>query len=81
MRRRSIADCSAFPRLAWSAAGMNTEELESADEQSLSELEPSMSSVSIEQESFEMPVPGLTVTHFITIADIADRQRTRPGKG
>jgi predicted enzyme related to lactoylglutathione lyase len=50
---------------------MNTEETESADEHCLSELEPSMSSVQIEQRSYEMPPrDGFTVTHFITVADI-----------
>jgi hypothetical protein len=50
---------------------MNTEEPESAEEHCLSELEPSMSSVQIEQKSYEMPPrDGLTVTHFITVADI-----------
>jgi catechol 2,3-dioxygenase-like lactoylglutathione lyase family enzyme len=35
------------------------------------ELEPSMSSVRIEQKSYEMPPrDGFTVTHFITVADI-----------
>ena len=50
---------------------MNTEEPESADEHPLSELEPSMSSVQIEQKSYEMPPrDGFTVTHFITVADV-----------
>jgi hypothetical protein len=50
---------------------MNTEGPESADERCLSELEPSMSSVQIEQKSYEMPPrEGFTLTHFITIADI-----------
>jgi hypothetical protein len=53
---------------------MNTKEPESADEHCLSELESSMSSVQIEQKSYEMPPrDGFTVTHFITVADI-DRQ-------
>jgi hypothetical protein len=34
-------------------------------------MEPSMSSVQIEQKSYEMPPrDGFTVTHFITVADI-----------
>src|SRR6202451_3235484 len=50
---------------------MNTEEPESADEHCLSELEPSMSSLQIEQKSYEMPPrDGFTVTLFITVADI-----------
>jgi predicted enzyme related to lactoylglutathione lyase len=50
---------------------MNTEEPESADEHFLSQLEPSMSSVQIEQKSYEMPPrDGFTLTHFITVADI-----------
>ncbi len=37
----------------------------------LSELQPSMSSVQIEQISDEMPPrDGFTVTHFITVVDI-----------
>src|SRR5580658_4909187 len=44
---------------------------ESVDEHCLSELEPSMNSVHIEQKSYEMPPrDGFTVTHFITVADI-----------
>src|ERR1700733_15792008 len=36
-----------------------------------SDLESSMSSVRIEQNSYEMPPrDGFTVTHFITVADI-----------
>jgi hypothetical protein len=50
---------------------MDIEEPESADEHCLSEWEPSMSSVPIEQKSYEMPPrDGFTVTHFITVADI-----------
>jgi catechol 2,3-dioxygenase-like lactoylglutathione lyase family enzyme len=50
---------------------MNREEPESADEHRLSELEPSMSSVQIQQKSYEMPPrDGFTLTHFITVADI-----------
>ena len=41
------------------------------DERGLSELEPPMNAVQIEQKSFEMPPrDGFTVTHFITVADI-----------
>ena len=44
------------------------------DEHGSSDLESSMSSVRIEQKSYEMPPrDGFTVTHFITVADI-DRQ-------
>jgi catechol 2,3-dioxygenase-like lactoylglutathione lyase family enzyme len=65
------SNCFAFPRQAWSAAGMNAEEPESADEHCLSELEPSMNSAQIEQKSYEMPPrDGFTITHFITVADI-----------
>ena len=40
-------------------------------ERCLSDLESSMSSVRIEQKSYEMPPrDGFTVTHFITVADI-----------
>src|ERR1700676_1213520 len=50
---------------------MNREDPESADEHCLSQLELSMSSVQVEQKSFEMPPrEGFTVTHFITVADI-----------
>jgi hypothetical protein len=50
---------------------MDMGEPESADEHCLSEREPSMSSVQIEQMSYEMPPRGgFTVTHFITVADI-----------
>jgi hypothetical protein len=50
---------------------MDMEEPESADEHCLSEWERSMSSVQIEQKSYEMPPrDGFTVTHFITVADI-----------
>jgi catechol 2,3-dioxygenase-like lactoylglutathione lyase family enzyme len=42
-----------------------------ADEHRLSELESSMSSVQIDQKTYEMPPrDGFTVTHFITVADI-----------
>jgi predicted enzyme related to lactoylglutathione lyase len=35
------------------------------------ELEPSMSSVKIEQNSYEMPPrEGLSIAHFLTVADI-----------
>src|SRR6202790_5882740 len=41
------------------------------DEHCSSDLESSMSSVRIEQKSYEMPPrDGFTVTHFITVADI-----------
>ena len=54
-----------------SAAGMNTKEPESADEHCLSELESSMSSVQIEQKSYEMPPrEGISIAHFLTVADI-----------
>jgi hypothetical protein len=50
---------------------MDMEEPESADEHRLSKWEPSMSSVQIEQKSYEMPPrDGFTVTLFITVADI-----------
>src|ERR1700676_5520690 len=50
---------------------MNREDPESADEHCLSQLELSMSSVQVEQKSYEMPPrDGFTVTHFITVADI-----------
>src|SRR6202051_4759908 len=50
---------------------MNTKEPESADEHCLSELEPSMSSVQIEQKSYEMPPrEGISIAQFLTVADI-----------
>jgi predicted enzyme related to lactoylglutathione lyase len=65
------SNCFAFPRKGYSAAGMNAEEPESEDEHCLSELQPSMSSVQIEQKSYEMPpCDGFTATHFITVANI-----------
>src|SRR5215472_14350141 len=45
--------------------------LESAVEHCLSELESSMSSVQIEQKSYEMPPrEGMSIAHFLTVADI-----------
>ena len=50
---------------------MNTKDPESADEHRLPELEMPMSSVQIEQKSYEMPPrDGFAVTLFITVADI-----------
>jgi predicted enzyme related to lactoylglutathione lyase len=50
---------------------MNTKEAESVDEHCLSELESSMSSVQIEQKSYEMPPrEGISIAHFLTVADI-----------
>jgi catechol 2,3-dioxygenase-like lactoylglutathione lyase family enzyme len=46
-------------------------EPESAEERWLSELEPSMSSVQIEQKSYEMPPKeGISIAHFLTVADV-----------
>ena len=42
-----------------------------ADEHCLSELETSMSSVQIEQKSYEMPPrEGISIAQFLTVADI-----------
>jgi hypothetical protein len=50
---------------------MNTKEAESVDEHCLSGLESSMSSVQIEQKSYEMPPrEGISIAHFLTVADI-----------
>jgi hypothetical protein len=50
---------------------MNTKEPESTDEHYLSELESSMSSVQIEQKSYEMPPrEGISIAHFLPVADI-----------
>src|SRR5271170_1675165 len=50
---------------------MNTKEPESSDEHCLSELESSMSSVQIEQKSYEMPPRvGISIAHFLIVADI-----------
>src|SRR5580704_11932310 len=50
---------------------MSAQKPESVDEHCLSELEPPMSSVRIDQKSYEMPPrDGFTITHFITVADI-----------
>src|SRR3984885_2141516 len=50
---------------------MNTKESESADEHCLSELESSMSSVQVEQKSYEMPPrEGISIAQFLTVADI-----------
>ena len=47
------------------------EEPESADERWLSELETSMSSVQIDQKSYEMPPrEGISIAHFLTVADV-----------
>jgi predicted enzyme related to lactoylglutathione lyase len=47
------------------------EEPESADGRWLSELEMSMSSVQIEQKSYEMPPKeGISIAHFLTVADV-----------
>jgi catechol 2,3-dioxygenase-like lactoylglutathione lyase family enzyme len=47
------------------------EEPESADERWLSEMETSMSSVQIEQKSYEMPPKeGISIAHFLTVADV-----------
>ena len=52
-------------------AGINTKEPESADEHGLSEEETSMSSVQIEQKSYEMPPKeGISIAHFLTVADV-----------
>src|SRR5258708_19723782 len=52
-------------------SGYNTKESESADEHCLSELESSMSSVQIEQKSYEMPPrEGISIAHFLTVPDI-----------
>jgi hypothetical protein len=65
------SNCFAFPRQAYAAAGMNTEEPGSADEHCLSELELSIGSVQIEQKTHEVPPrDGFTVTDLITVADI-----------
>ena len=50
---------------------MNTKDPESADEHRLPELEMPMSSVQIEQKSYEMPPrEGISVAHFLTVADV-----------
>jgi catechol 2,3-dioxygenase-like lactoylglutathione lyase family enzyme len=49
----------------------NTKASGLADEDCLSELESSMSSVQIEQKSYEMPPrEGISIAHFLTVADI-----------
>jgi hypothetical protein len=69
--RDSLIQLFAFARQAWSAAGMNTKEPESADEHCLSELESSMSIVQIGQKSYKMPPrEGMSIAHFLTVADI-----------
>jgi catechol 2,3-dioxygenase-like lactoylglutathione lyase family enzyme len=53
------------------AAGMNTKEPGPAGEHYLLELESSMSSVQIDQKSYEMPPrEGISIAHFLTVADI-----------
>ncbi|HEY2580718.1 MAG TPA: VOC family protein [Mucilaginibacter sp.] len=50
---------------------MDTNEPKSAEQRGLSESGSSMSSVQIEQKSYELaPREGFTVTHFLTVADI-----------
>jgi hypothetical protein len=49
---------------------MNTQEPASADEHCLSEWEASMTSVQIEQKSYEMPPhEGISIAYFLTVAD------------
>jgi catechol 2,3-dioxygenase-like lactoylglutathione lyase family enzyme len=51
-------------------AGKDTKDPESADEQRLPELETPMSSVQIEQNSYEMPPrEGISIAYFLTVAD------------
>jgi len=62
---------SCFSSSGLIGSGYNTKESESADEHCLSELESSMSSVQIEQKSYEMPPrEGISIAHFLTVADI-----------
>jgi hypothetical protein len=55
---------------------MDTKEPHSAKQHCLSERESSMSSAPIEEKIYELaPGDGFTVTHFITVADIARSAR------
>src|SRR5450432_4376119 len=50
---------------------MNTKEPKSADEHRLSDLGSSMNTVQVDQKSYEMPPrEGISVAHFLTVADI-----------
>ena len=67
--RNEALDCRCYARAA--AAVYNTRDSGLAEEHCLSELESSMSSVQIEQKSYEMPPrEGISIAHFLTVADI-----------